>query len=93
MSSRESSLAAGEEWTQGVREHSAVLALTVERSGCFKSCGRDLSVDSGVSQVRGHHRWVGSFARAEALVRKQDWRAVNHLQMGTRWAQGPSLGP
>lgn len=37
--------------------------------------------------------WVRSFARVGALVRKQDWRSVSRLRMGTRWARGPSSGP
>lgn len=46
-----------------MREGSTSLALAVERSGCFESCDRGLSTDSGVSQVRGHCRVGGIFCQ------------------------------
>ena len=40
------SRAAGKEWTEGVKEGSATLALAVESTGCFESYDGGLNADS-----------------------------------------------
>lgn len=63
VSGPESSLAAGGEWTKGMGEGSALLALAMGRSGCFESCGGGLGADAGVSQVRGRCGAGGSLCQ------------------------------
>lgn len=50
------------EWTEGVKERSATLALAVESTGCFESYDGGLSADSDEGAV-GIVGWVASFAK------------------------------
>lgn len=88
VSGPESSLAAGGEWTEGMGEGSALLALAMGRSGCFESCGGGLGADAGVSQVRGRCGASGSLCQGWGTDQEAGLEG-----MGTRWAQGPSLEP
>lgn len=73
------SRAAGKEWTEGVKEGSAMLALAVESTGCFESYDGGLNADSdGGGWGVGIMGWVASLAKGGGTDQGAG--------LGARWA-------